>query len=315
MDYPRVSLVLAAKNEGENLVDTVECALSNSGPSLLEVVVVDDGSTDGGGDRVRACFGNRPEVTVIATSGLGVAQARNLGATRASGEIFVFMDAHCYTPKDWLEGLAAPLDDPGVGLVGPALASLGEVDGPRGYGAMWRKDSLQMDWLPCKGETPYGVPLHPGGCHVVRRSDFEVLGGYDGGMSRWGSEGEELSIRYWLMGFDVVVQPRVVIHHLFRKRHPYSIDSPQVYHNQLRMALLHFSDERVGHLLNRFGSMPEFAQIFLWLMKSDVMQRRKRYQAERQRNDEWFFARFPDPGYRPVEVRLPEPQALKYAQQ
>jgi glycosyltransferase involved in cell wall biosynthesis len=310
-----VSLVLAAKNEGENLVDTVECVLSNSGPWLLEVVVVDDGSTDGGGDRVRACFSNCPEVTIVATAGLGIAQARNLGAARASGEILVFMDAHCYTPKGWLEGLAAPLDDPGVGLVGPAFASLGDVDGPRGYGAMWRKDSLEMDWLPCKGEMPYCVPLHPGGCHVVRRSDFEALGGYDGGMSRWGSEGEELSIRYWLMGFEVVVQPQVVIHHLFRKRHPYRVQSLRVYYNQLRMALLHLGNERVGRLLDRFRSMPDFSQIFLWLMESDVMQRRKRFQAQRQRDDEWFFARFPGSSYRPLEVQLPEPQALKYAQQ
>jgi glycosyltransferase involved in cell wall biosynthesis len=298
-----VSLILAAKNEGENLSDMLDCALSNSGPRLCEIIVVDDGSTDGCGDRVRASYGGRPQVTLITSQGLGVARARNLGAERAKGEFLAFMDAHCYLPKGWLDGLLSAFDDPDVGMVGPAIASLCEVDGARGYGAIWGEGSLQMQWLPCKGNTPYEVPLHPGGCQLVRRRDFAALGGYDDGMSRWGSEGEELSIRYWLMGYRVLVQPQVVVHHLFRKRHPYRVESPRVYHNQLRMALLHFNDQRLLGTLAGFAGLPEFERILLWLLEGNVMLKRRQLHSRRRRDDAWFFARFPNPQYLPVESK------------
>ena len=292
MNPPKVSVVIAALNEGENLVDTVRCIMRNSRYPQLEVIVVDDGSADGCGQRVRRQFGDGAGVVVLRAANLGVARARNHGAATAAGEVLIFLDAHCYTPPGWIEPLIAPLEDPRVGMVGPAFANLGDIDGPRGYGAMWTGPSLEIEWLARQGDDPYGVPLHPGACLAVRREDFEALGGYDAGMDRWGSECEELSLRYWLMGYDVVVQPRVVLHHLFRKRHPYPVESPQVIYNRLRMGLIHFSAGRLEALFDHYRRSPGFAQIVLRLFDSEVIGRRDDGQRQRRRNDEWFFARF-----------------------
>lgn len=309
MQQTKVSVVIAALNEGENLVDTVRCIVQNSHYPQFEVIVVDDGSVDGSGWRVRSEFHDCSDVTVLQSERLGVARARNHGAAAASGDVLIFMDGHCYTPPGWLAALISPLEDPRVGMVGPAIASLGEVDGPRGYGAIWRSSSLDIDWLPCKGDAAYEVPLHPGGCQAVRSSDFQALGGYDVGMGRWGSEGEELTLRYWLMGYDVVVQPRAVLHHLFRKRHPYQVHPPQVIYNRLRMGTMHFGPERLGTLFSRLATTAEFARIVQWLFESDVTERREHYQRTRQRDDDWFFARFPDADYRPVQGEDPYPRA------
>ncbi len=54
----RVSIVIPAHNEGENLVDTVHCVLENTAYPDFEIVIVDDGSTDGSGDRLTLFIGN-----------------------------------------------------------------------------------------------------------------------------------------------------------------------------------------------------------------------------------------------------------------
>ena len=61
----RVSIVIPAFNEGENLVDTVRCVLENTAYPDFEIVVVDDGSTDGSGDRLANVIGKDGRVGVV----------------------------------------------------------------------------------------------------------------------------------------------------------------------------------------------------------------------------------------------------------
>ncbi|HET8646446.1 MAG TPA: glycosyltransferase family 2 protein, partial [Vicinamibacteria bacterium] len=87
---------------------------------VYEVVVVDNGSSDGtvdylralsrGDDRVRALFGRR---------NLGFAPAANRGLRAARGEYLVLLNNDTVLTPGWLGGLLAHLGDPGVGAVGP----------------------------------------------------------------------------------------------------------------------------------------------------------------------------------------------------
>lgn len=292
MNLGRVSIVIPAHNEGENLLDTVRCILENTTYPDFEVVVVDDGSTDNSGDHIASLFGGDGRVSVVRAEGLGVAGARNFGIHPATGEILVFLDGHCYTPPGWMTALIAPLADPQVGMVGPSLASLHHGDGTRGLGITWRDASLEMEWLLEMGDLPYPVPLLPGGCQIMRRADFERIGGYDSGMTRWGSEDQELSLRTWLMGYEVVVQPQVVIYHLFRETHPYPVDMQRIIYNRLRMAILHLSGDRLIRVLEHYTDTPGFSQIMIWLLESDAMDRRREFQEQRRWDDDWFCTRF-----------------------
>jgi glycosyltransferase involved in cell wall biosynthesis len=288
----QVSVIIAACNEGENLVDTVRCLLHNTPSVDLENVVVDDASTDHSGERVADLFGADGRVSVVRAPGLGITQARNLGAQAASGDICIFLDGHCYTPPGWLPLLIAPLRASQVGMVAPAFADLQHHTDVRGLGVTWRNASLDMVWLPQQATTPYPVPLLPGGCDVLRREVFTELGGYDDGLTRWGSVGQELSLRTWLMGYEVVVQPQVSIYHLFLARHPYPVAARNILYNRLRMALLHLGQERVTQVLHHYAGTPGFSSVVYGLLDSDVMVHRKRLQALRQRDDAWFFATF-----------------------
>jgi len=288
----KVSIIIPAHNEGENLADTVRCVLENTAYPDYEIVVVDDSSTDGSGDRLSHDFGNDSRVTVIRAEGVGVANARNLGATCASGKILVFLDAHCYTPPNWMVSLIQPLAETGVGMVGPAIATMRYSSDVRGLGLTWRDSSMELEWLEQRENTPYPVPLLCGACQAVRKADFERLGYYDAGMTRWGSEDEELCLRYWLMGYEVLVQPQTVVHHLFRKSHPYETQVQKIIYNRLRLAMLHLSDERVSRVLNWHKNIPGFDEIIGWLQDSDVTSRRDELVALRCRDDDWLCTRF-----------------------
>jgi len=288
----RLSIVIPAHNEGENLVDTVHCVLENSACPDFEIVVVDDASTDGSSERLSTLFGDDPRVSIVRAEGVGVANARNLGADRASGKILIFLDGHCYTPPDWIDGLIEPLEDKRVGMVGPAVATMSQGSEVRGLGMTWRNRSLEAEWLPQSENTAYPVPLLGGACQAVRKEDFEKLGNYDSGMTRFGSEDLEICLRYWLMGYEVLVQPRTVIYHLFRQTHPYQVHTQKIIYNRLRMAMLHLSEERISRVLDYHSSTPGFDEIMRWLKQSHVMDRRKQLMQQRCRDDDWFCKRF-----------------------
>lgn len=288
----KVSVIIPTFNEGENLLDTVRFVLKNTVHPDFQVVVVDDNSTDGSANRLSRLFGNDSRVTMVRTDGLGVANARNLGAMHASGQILIFLDAHCYTPPNWMDELIQPLTDMRVGMVGPAIGNMRYGNDVRGWGMTWRDVSLEVEWLGQRENTPYPVPFLGGACQAVRQADLKRLGYYDAGMTRWGSEDQELCLRYWLMGYDVVVQPRSVIYHVFRDSHPYEVQVQKVLYNRLRMALLHLSDERVSRVLSYHRGIPGFDQTMGQLQQSDVMIRRSQLREVRCRDDDWFFAQF-----------------------
>lgn len=300
MKLGKVSVVISSHNEGDNVVDMIDCIVKNTSYPYYEVIVVDDGSTDGSCERVDMNNNKKEYVSVIKASNLGVAGARNLGAQMSTGEVLIFMDAHCYTPAGWMTSLIEILQEPQVGIAGPAIADLNYNKSALGLGAVWRDAGLEIKWLPQKDTTPYPVPLVMGACQAMRRTVFEKVGTYDSGMTHWGDEDRELSFRTWLMGYDVIVHPQVVIHHLFRDKLPYPADGFKILYNKLRMAMLHFNQKRVARVFEYYQNVPGFSTIMLWLLESDVMARRRQLEKIRIRSDDWFFSHFD------CEIHIPE---------
>jgi GT2 family glycosyltransferase len=254
-----------------------------------EILVVDDGSTDGCADAYRD--GNDPRVRFVAGGGLGVAGARNLGARHARGSHLVFLDAHCRVPPHWLEQFAAVLADPSVAVVGPCFTRLREPT-PRVCGMYWRDDTLGSCWFdPGVQTNPYLVPLTPGGCQALRRETFDALGGYESGFTRWGFEDVELCLRAWLLGFHVVAHPGVTIEHYFREaRDNYAVEEVGVTYNLLRLAYLHFSPTRIHRLLSAATPTGLVTPAQDRLFAGDVFDRRAALHARRVRSDAWFFS-------------------------
>src|SRR4051812_30032497 len=98
------SVVIPTRNEGSMLALTTDSVLGATRWPDVEVIVVDDGSTDDS----TVCYRRRPDprLRLLRSRGLGVARARNLGAQHARGEYVVFLDAHCTVSPDWLDRFA-----------------------------------------------------------------------------------------------------------------------------------------------------------------------------------------------------------------
>lgn len=289
---PYFSVIVPTLNEGEYLRRTVE-QLHATVPAGTELIVVDDGATDGCCDFLRP---GADGVRLLESAGprLGVSGARNKGAAVASGDVLVFLDAHVDLQAGWIEKLRDGACAPGVGAVGPGIAVLGRPE-CCGWGMRYRDASLGIEWLPAPAAgAPAVVPMLAGGCIAMRRALFESLGGFDTGLMRWGSEDAELSLRLWMAGHELRVVPNVVIAHLFRDRHPYAIDWAGILHNQLRLAFVHFGAARIARVVERLKRFGDFAAACALLAGSDVNQRRAAIRAARQYDDDVYFARFGD---------------------
>lgn len=284
------SIIVPCKNEGPNVKMTVDSLLAAWPECKTEIIVVDDGSTDG-------CCGflqeSSPYKTVkfIPAPGLGAAQARNLGASAAQGEYLLFCDAHITVHAGWLEKLLGTLGQPGVDGISPAVASL-ENPAAIGYGQTWNKN-LEIVWLPSPpGGAAGEVPLLPGGCLALPAGVFHQVGGFDRGFIVWGHEDVELSLKLWLFGYRLYVNPSVKILHLFRKKHPYRVTLDHVHHNMLRMAFSHFSKGRLEKVIDlvRANSRPE--KLLQKVLKGGALAQRRDYFNRREYDDDWFFNKF-----------------------
>jgi GT2 family glycosyltransferase len=278
-----ISVIVISRNEGGELRRTVE-NLQATLPPRSELIVVDDGS------RGRIADLPRPRRIVRAQS-LGVARARNLGASRSTGELLVFADAHIRVDPGWWRSLALILENPKAGAASPAITHLPAVD-TLGYGLTFRGPDLEAAWLPKKSARPFPVPIIPGCCLAMRRDTFDSIGGWDSGLLHRGGVDNEMSVRMWTLGYDLYVDPRVVCRHLFRKRSPYHVGWPEYLHNRLRLALAHFSAPRMASVLGALQHHQAFGAAMELAVENGITERRREMQDRRVRTDNQYFARF-----------------------
>lgn len=104
MESPLVSVIIPAYNEERNISCCIE-ALSKQTYSQIEIIVVDDGSTDGTLDICRMAQKNDERVRVYSQTNAGVSAARNHGLEAASGDWLLFVDADDELPDNAVEDL------------------------------------------------------------------------------------------------------------------------------------------------------------------------------------------------------------------
>jgi hyaluronan synthase len=116
---PSVSIVIPAFNEENAIEATLDaCYSSDYPPDLLEVVVVDDGSTDGTWDHILAARERNPSVVCVRFPGnRGKRAAMAEGIRRSRGEITVFIDSDSVIEPDGLARIVADFVDPRIGAV------------------------------------------------------------------------------------------------------------------------------------------------------------------------------------------------------
>ena len=168
-----VSLVIPAYNEAANIAATVRSVVRCSIPGDLEVVVVDDGSTDGTAAIVRGL--GLPGVRVIGQPNAGKPAALNRGIAETAHDIVVLMDGDTVFQPNTLERLIAPFADPSVA----AVSGNAKVANRHGLLGSWQHieyvigfnlDRRLFDILGC-------MPTVPGAIGAFRRDVLVAVGG------------------------------------------------------------------------------------------------------------------------------------------
>ncbi len=281
---PDISVVIVSLNEPllRSTVENLQATL----PANSEIVVVDDGSTDGSTGFLAA----RGQPRLVRRKDLGVSKARNLGARLSRGKNLVFADAHVTAEPGWWNPLGKLLEDPSVGAASPTVTDMSSECA--GAGLRLTGPDLAVEWLYPNGEGPSQAPLLAGCFWAMRREVFDLAGGFDEGMIRWGCEDTELSIRLWLMGYQVLSAPQANVRHLFRPEIPYPVEWSWIQHNKLRLSFLHFSDDRRRRVTQALRSEEGFDAGMALLARGDVSACRAALDACRVHDDQWFFEKF-----------------------
>jgi glycosyltransferase involved in cell wall biosynthesis len=281
-----ISVVVISRNEGKELQRTVE-NFDQTLPAGGEIIVVDDGSTDGSADRVRT---RRGRIRLHRVKNHGVARARNAGARQAQGGVIVYADAHLRLQPDWWRPMLEILENPKVGGVAPGI--VGFRPGRIGYGLTFKDSKLEVRWLRRKPRGPVAAPIIPGCCFATRRDVIEATGGWDERQLQRGNIDNEGCVRFWMLGYELMITPDTVVGHKFRKRSPYHVGWPEFLFNRLRLAFVHFGPKRLGRVVASLRSYPGFGEALALLADSDIAQRRLELQARRVRDDNWYCNRF-----------------------
>ena len=223
--------------------------------------------------------------------------ARNRAASLISTDILVFTDANVQAPRLWIDPIVQAFDAAAVAAVGPAIVDMYEHDS-QGFGMRWVDDELNTAWLPPAAPQPHAVPLLSGAFLAVRRSVFEKVGGFDGGMRGGGGDDVELCFKLWTAGGECRVLPQLAVAWM----NPYAagaVDSDlywsDLLHNLLRLASVHFEAKRLDAFVRRAARHGAFAQACARVLASDMAGYRQSIRRLRTRSDEWFFRRFAEP--------------------
>jgi GT2 family glycosyltransferase len=97
----KVSVVIVVRDESKHIKKCLEALFKQSYPDF-EIIIIDNGSTDGTGEIINS-FGNKRIKYFYEPARCGIAMLRNIGAKKTGGEYVFFTDGDCVTNKHWLE--------------------------------------------------------------------------------------------------------------------------------------------------------------------------------------------------------------------
>ncbi|XP_065172790.1 polypeptide N-acetylgalactosaminyltransferase 1-like, partial [Atheta coriaria] len=221
---------------------------------LKEIILVNDASTEGDLNEwlshyIATRLKNHDVKLLPLQNRMGLIRARLHGARAATGDVLVFLDAHCEATKEWMEPLLSRIEAERTAVLVPiidvieadnlAYATNGETYQVGGF--TW---SGHFTWIDIQNEAdkktlaPVKSPTMAGGLFAIDRKYFWEVGSYDEQMDGWGGENLEMSFRIWQCGGRLETVPCSRVGHIFRDFHPYTFPDNKDTHgiNTARLA-------------------------------------------------------------------------------
>jgi GT2 family glycosyltransferase len=304
----QTSVVVVAYNAGHFLQDCI-ASIVTSEPGV-EVIVVDNGSTDGAVEQVQARFPGVRTVWNDRNGGFGAGS--NRGAAAAQGSFLVFLNPDAVVTDGWLEALVRPLaEDPAIGLVTPKVLLRDNPDRINVAGLEVHLSGITL----CRGlgapraafDEAAEVAAASGVAVAVRRDVFEALGGFDEDFFLY-MEDVDISVRVWLAGYRCLYVPQAVALHDYAL----TVDRRKTFYverGRYLMLLKAFRQQTLlslvpalllaemitwGWLLWRNPAATlQKLEAYRWVLahRAQIVQKRRSVQAQRRRPDGVFLNR------------------------
>ncbi len=205
-DFPTVSILIPVHNQAQYLARCLDCIFAQDyPPELIEVLVIDDGSTDGSREIVSEYRHRHPNLRLLNNPTGRVATALNLGVQVASGDIIVRVDGNTFIAPDYVRRCVVALETEDARAVGGVLRPVGETDTgdiiaavmahPLGGGPARFRQAQRRVWADT---------THLG---AWRRETLLHLGGFNERLAA--NENHELCYRLRRMGGRILVDPDI----------------------------------------------------------------------------------------------------------
>ncbi|MEM3828271.1 MAG: glycosyltransferase family 2 protein [Conexivisphaerales archaeon] len=203
MKQPLVSVIIPTYNYGHYLAEAIESALAQNYQNI-EVIVVDDGSTDNTRD-----VASKYDVQYVFQENKGVSVAKNNGVKISKGDFFVCLDADDKIHPNFVSKMIQPMKDPKVGFVRCGSVVYNES---YDFGNIWMPRKIFSKYCLFAGWWGALGPV------LIRRKAFDSLGsGFDPNLRRF--EDLDLCFRLLAKGWktEAIFEP---LH--FYRIHPFS---------------------------------------------------------------------------------------------
>jgi GT2 family glycosyltransferase len=215
MGRVKVSVVVPVWNGRKYLGPCLDAVLEQD-MAGSEIIVVDDGSTDGSADFVAEYY---PQVQLVRKEhNEGYAAACNLGMERAQGDVLVLLNQDTRVEEGWLRALAAAVEDESVGVAGCKILypdgrliqhAGGWIDWPLGLARHYGKgEPDEGQW-----DEPRRVEYVTGASFAFRRDVMDTVGRLDEGFRPGYYEDADYCLRVRAAGRDIVHEPRAALVH------------------------------------------------------------------------------------------------------
>lgn len=199
-----VSVIVPAYNAERTLAECLR-ALTQQDYPALEIIVVDDGSTDRTGEIAQGFEG----VTYIRQENAGPAAARNRGAAAAKGAWLAFTDSDCVAEPDWINQLMAKCE--------PGVVGIGGTYGIANPGSLLAR-IIHAEIIARHARLPVYVDFLGSFNVAYERAAFESVGGFDPAFSQASGEDNDLAYRMIDAGGKLTFTRFAVVNHYHPER-------------------------------------------------------------------------------------------------
>ncbi|HEY6654835.1 MAG TPA: glycosyltransferase family 2 protein [Solirubrobacterales bacterium] len=216
---PLVSVVVVNYNGADALPRCLEALVADTGEASTEVLVVDNASSDGSDAIAEAAAERHESIRLLGSpTNRGYAGAVNLALADARGTYVAVLNMDVVVGAGWLDPLIAFLEStPGVGAVCPLILLESDPGRINAAGQNVHVTGLGFNrWLEEPRERAGSAPFRVSGLHgasfLIRRDDFESIGGWDESGFLY-HEDVELSWLLRITGREIYCVPASTVSH------------------------------------------------------------------------------------------------------